>query len=121
MNKNIRTSLDEVTEAPAMLTQTEMVAIDAAMTGDADGITRRVALASLTRAVPQLIESVTDDRVVAVEFARHADALKDYIDRLNEFTTMMQSARLRLRIALCARPDMDEILAEAGRPAAPLH
>jgi hypothetical protein len=50
---------------------------------------------------------------MAVSTAHVSDRIEDYAKRLRSLAEMMDSAAMRLSIALCAREDMESVLEEA--------
>jgi hypothetical protein len=104
---------EKFTVQPARLTPEQRDEFELTFTGNDMGLWRRVGLASLARSSAELIESVTGDREVALEFARAQDEISDYATRLRSFADMMDSASLRIGLALCSREDMLVLMEEA--------
>lgn len=72
--------------------------IEAAFAGQAEGITRRAALAVLTRSKMQLTDEL--DPKDAEALLAVAESLTEYIKRLQGFVQCMQSAQARLLVVL---------------------
>jgi hypothetical protein len=108
--------LFELLEAqPAQITPGSTDKIDANFVDISLRRTRRGALWTLEKSGQELIDAATGERESAVAMACVSVAAEDYSKRLREFADMMESASIRIRVALCSRPDMESVLKEAER------
>jgi hypothetical protein len=98
---------------PAQISAEQLDEMESTFTGNPSGLFRRTALASLARSGAELIEGVTRDRETALEFVRVQDGISDYAKRLRSFADIMDSASVRIGIALCSREDMQTLMEEA--------
>lgn len=99
---------------PPQLTAEQRDEMESAFTGSPDGFWRRLALATLAESGARLIEIMSDDdRDLALEYMRARGAIDGYATRLRSFADMMESASVRIGIALCSREDMPELMEEA--------
>jgi hypothetical protein len=76
------------------------------------GVLRRTALATLARSGKELIDAVSDDRADALDLAKLCNEARDYATRLKEFAGLMETASMRIMIAMCFRDDGPQILAK---------
>ena len=98
----------------AQITLEQRDELESIFTGNPDRIWRRLALASLTQSGAKLISIMTDDdRDLALEYMRARTAISSYATRLRSFADMMESASVRIGIALCSREDMPALMEEA--------
>lgn len=97
-------------EAPPALTQQQLDDIE--KDAQAAGVTRRAVLASLTQPGAKLIDAVVDDHDTARAFADLHARIREYLDQMTLLTDLVQSARMRLMVALAQRDDMQELLDE---------
>lgn len=104
---------DKLMAQPAQLTPEQRDEMESMFTGNNRGYWRRLALASLARSMPALVDSVTGEREVALEFMRAKFEISEYATQLRSFADMMDSASLRIGIALCSREDMSVLMEEA--------
>jgi hypothetical protein len=74
--------------------------------------TRRAALLTLEKSGQELIHGVTHDRGLAISMACVAASASAYAESLREFSEIMESASVRIRLALCSRPDMESVIKE---------
>jgi hypothetical protein len=81
------------------------------------GVARRMALASLARSGRELAEAIgrKAPREAAEAFAEAAAHIEDATDFYKAVTESMETAALRIKIALADRPDMSELLAAAKK------
>lgn len=79
---------------------------------------RRIALMSLTKSGAELIDAMKGDHNIAESFANVAVNAKEYAGQLRALADMMDTASVRLYVALCGRPDVEKIIASAQRKAA---
>jgi hypothetical protein len=101
---------DEFKAQPAQLTTEQVYEMESAFVDNGLGTVRRAALATLSRSGQQLMDSMLSDRDAALSFARSYDQIADYTRRLRSFADMMESASVRIAVALCAREDMPILL-----------
>jgi hypothetical protein len=101
---------DEFKAQPAQLTAEQREILDAHFSNNE--MWRRFALVTLSRSGAELIETVNETRDNALHYARGADQASEYATILRSFADMMDTASMRLHIALCSRPDMQVILDE---------
>ncbi len=97
----------------AAITELEVDRIEEAHAHDEFGVVRRVSLMALTRPCDELFKAIDDDRDVAVGFAAVLDGLNSYVDWLTAVKATMETARARLVVGLCARDDVEQVMAEA--------
>jgi hypothetical protein len=105
--------LRKVRKAPAVFSKNEMESLESKIRADADGVTRRVALAVLTQSGAKILDSIAGDREAAVGFAECSQNLTDYISRLRQLIEVMEAAQVRLLVGLARREDMHAVLHEA--------
>jgi hypothetical protein len=106
--------LSDFDAQPAQITEDWLNEIEASFTGLGMRRSRRAALATLAMSGMELTKAVADDRDAAAAFAVAQLSIKEYAARLREFADMMDSAQTRISVALCIRPDMEALLAEAN-------
>jgi hypothetical protein len=104
---------EQLEAQPAQITPGGTDKIDASFVGIPDRRTRRAALWTLEKSGQDLIDAVTGEREGALAMACVSTAAMDYSKRLREFADMMESASIRIRVALCSREDMVSVLEEA--------
>ncbi len=106
---------DEVTAkvkaAPAWFTHEQMAKAEREF--QANGVTRRIALAVLTKSGQELIDAVSADRDFAVAMADWSAGGDGYLAGLEAERKTVEHAQARVLIALAHREDMDEVLSEA--------
>lgn len=107
--------LDEILNQPAQITHEELVTIETAAAAALNvGSTRRGALASLTVSIPDLVKH-TSEREGAEAFSELADCARSYVGALRRMADLMDTAALRIEVAIAAsRDDADELIAESG-------
>ena len=104
---------NQLKKAPATCIEDDVGDIDRdLMTGNA-GVMRRVAIMLLTKPGKFVIDLAKGDRAHAVSMAEGMLSIRHEVKRLRELADIMQSAEMRMGVALCIRADMQEILAEA--------
>lgn len=101
---------DKFIAQPAQLTIEQVGSLEARFSG-AD-VDRRVALMTLTKSGAELIEVFSGKRKGALVFARVADDTAGYATLLRHLADLMDTASVRLNLALCSRDDMQAILDE---------
>ena len=111
---------EQLEAQPAQITPGGTDQIDANFVGISDRRTRRAALWTLEKSGQELIAAATGEREGAVTMAGVSTAAMDYSKRLREFADMMERASIRIRVALCSRPDMRSVLEQAKTEAGPL-
>jgi hypothetical protein len=106
-----------VHRSPAFLSKEEMGKIDAITREDRHGVTRRLALAVLARTGAEVLDDVAGcDRQSAVAISQTLSSLTDYLEKLHGLAEMMETAQMRMAIALARRKDMSSVLEEAKTP-----
>lgn len=98
----------------AIFTSEGMEEYERAIAADNYRVTRRIALATLTRPCAEIIDSIKEDREVAVEFARASASMHMYTSLLRQLADAIEEADKRLVVALACREDMDAVIAEAA-------
>lgn len=98
----------------AIFTTEEMEEYERAVAADNYGVTRRIALATIARPCAEIIDSITEDREVAVAFAQASASMHMYTSLLRQLADAIEEADKRLVIALACREDMAAVLAEAA-------
>ncbi len=89
--------------------------VERSMTGSgADAVHRRIALISLSRTFKVTAENIRDDREAAIALASAAALIKSSARKYRGLADLMDTAEVRIQIALCQREDMDAVLAEAS-------
>lgn len=117
MNTSTETDFDTLwltfQESPAQLARDQMENMEqrAQDTEHSRGVARRLALATLTRSGQEIIDSIKE-RSIAVAMADTVRVIDDNVSDLQTLIELMQSASLRITMALCTREDMQEILDE---------
>ena len=115
MNTSTETDFDTLwltfQESPAQLARDQMENMEqrAQDTEHSRGVARR--LATLTRSGQEIINSIKE-RSIAVAMADTVRVIDDNVSDLQTLIELMQSASLRITMALCTREDMQEILDE---------
>ena len=87
--------------------------MESMFTGNPAGYWRRVALASLARSGAELADGLKDDRETALELGRAQHEIFAYSTRLRILSDMMESASVRIMVALCFREDAQALMEEA--------
>jgi hypothetical protein len=103
--EQLEAQLAQITDADKM---------EAQFLNGSDRRIRRAALLTLEKSGQQLIDGVTRDRGTAVAMARVSSAAMDYAKSLHQFAEIMESASIRIRLALCSRSDMEAVLKDAA-------
>ncbi len=80
-----------------------------------DGVTRRAALWSMAMATERMAALEHSDVEGAVAVATVAVCARDYATRLRSLAELMETAALRIDVAMCARQDMQAIYKQAER------
>lgn len=75
---------------------------------------RRAALAFLARPFKEMTDKLKENRDTAVAFAALASRLPTSIKRYEAVIDVLETAKLRIDMALCVREDMPAVLKEAG-------
>ncbi|TVO79053.1 hypothetical protein [Sedimenticola selenatireducens] len=90
------------------ITSEEIDQVEAVFSGEALGVTRRLALSILNLSFPELREKVVADDEFAAAVADTFECLNTryYTDTAD----LLQAAQLRMMVALSYRHDMDEVL-----------
>jgi len=114
---------EDMRKQPAQLTHEQYWEIEARFRKDAGGPDgagpwRRSALASLTRSMQQLMDSVAGDIEAARALAYLSVQTDAYVKQLESLVEMLKTASLRIEIALCVREDMQTLL-EVARTTLP--
>lgn len=86
----------------AALTKDQVGEMERGYKADHNGITRRIALALLTRSKGQLVESLRGDDSTIDTFVNELENLHGYIAQLDAIRETMDAARARITIALQA-------------------
>lgn len=84
----------------AALTIDQVGEMERAYRADRNGITRRVALAILTRSRGQLVAGLIGDDGACEAFTNELESLHGYIEQLDAIRETMDTARARLIVAL---------------------
>jgi len=95
---------------PALLPPTYCEEVELGIQSDA---TRRAGLLFLTKPFKEMSEAISADRALAIAFADVSIHLEAAIERYKGLANLLQTAHTRMRLALCAREDMAEVLAQA--------
>jgi len=77
------------------------------------GVARRIALAYLGRVWNETAHEIESNRDSAVAMARASDDIAFTAAKYRELADLMDTASTRIKVALCARSDMDAVLSEA--------
>jgi hypothetical protein len=106
--------------APAAFSREDMHAMETAYQKHAFGPEgfapyRRSILFFLSMPAKKVFDGIRDDREEAVAFADALLGARAYVEWLRAVTETMVAGITRLEIALCAREDMDEVIAEAEK------
>lgn len=101
-----------VKKAPAQLTEQDLMGIERTANKAETHMWRRAALASFMMSGADLAKQL-EDREAAVVYAGLTYGIQDYLKRQKALAGMIESALQRLQFMLCAREDMDAVLAEA--------
>ncbi len=97
---------------PPLMTKGTMFELDAAISADNFGVSRRTAFMFLTEPCSELIKRIRNDRESAVAAASMLDGFTRYRDCLGDLQSWMDEAQKRIGVALATREDMGEVLAE---------
>ena len=76
---------------------------------------RRIALAFLSKPFKEMEATILKDRQTAVVFAAVAECFDDSIRMYQDLADLLEKAQLRIHLALCEWPDMEEIVTEAKK------
>ena len=97
--------------SPAVISREDFNDIERAITKGSDVTTRRVGLGMLMLSGRELVKAVAE-RDSAVAVATAAECARHAAGRLRELAKMLDTAEIRMTLALCNRPDMTELIAE---------
>lgn len=101
-------------EKKAILSETVIEQIDGDLSGGGvHARHRRMALGYLSRPFKETAKKMRDDRDMAIAFAAAAVCVRSSVEKYKALVEMMVAADTRIRLALCRRADMKEILALA--------
>jgi hypothetical protein len=100
---------------PAQMTKAEITNIEKVFGSQTLGFTRRASLASLTQSMRELSKGLVKDKKAAVALACLAISAENYAEKLELMKTFMESAAIRLNVALCRRTDMQELMAQVRK------
>jgi len=98
---------------PPQMTKEQMAAIDEDCRGPAQGVDRRIMLASLTRTGAELIAAAIEDDESGETVAQMIVRIQSYERRLRQLADWAQTAHIRLMMALAGREDMQQLLKSA--------
>lgn len=76
----------------------------------ADRVTLRLALKSLTHPAAYLVDGATKDDKGAKRFAQLSVWVAEYSTRLKSLAELMDTAGVRVKLALCSRADMQALM-----------
>ena len=74
---------------------------------------RRASIAFLERPFKEMTTKFAEDRQTAITFAVLYHKLPETIERYKGLAGLLETAKIRLMIALCSREDMEAVLEEA--------
>lgn len=103
--------LDGLKAAPALMRMKTALDFDQAMRSH--DYSRRLALLVLSRPGADLLDNIKANRELAVAMADVLERLRDYGPMLEELRRLVSVAETRIVIALAAREDAVEIVADA--------
>ena len=101
---------DKLMKEPAKVTADFVETVDRCITYDP---VRRGALVWLTEPFHVRVGQIQEDRKSAVAFASLAGLLDDSIKRFKALIELLEAAKIQMELAVCVRPDMNAINAEA--------
>lgn len=101
---------------PAQLTVEQARAIESRLMSAGERGWRQALLLTLSRSGVELRDSFTADKESAAMAAQLIAAAKDMASRLHDLAGLLKTAETRLRLVLCERADMEELLAAAESP-----
>lgn len=102
---------DRIDAAPSFLSTEQMAEVEDAF--QSWGVSRRIAIAILTKSGHELIQSISRDRNFAVAMARWSEEIRAHLAYLNGIKQLISHAHARVLIALAGRTDMKEVLRQA--------
>jgi hypothetical protein len=101
--------------APAPMTKEQIEEIEDRELDARRHTWRRVAMGTLIMSGPDLFGKVEADREAAVLFGEVAVGVGHYLKRMRALIEVLEVAQNRIELALCARDDWKQIIAEAKR------
>ena len=104
--------VEQMQEAAAMLSVADVESGERRLAGMAE--VRRAALLTLSSPGTWLVEQVENDRDFAVHVARVHGRLRGYPEEIRGLSELLDCAQARMVVALSARADLDQIIAEAA-------
>jgi hypothetical protein len=105
--------LSDFDAQPAQITKEQVAEIEKTFTAVDPARARRTALASLALSGMELTKKAVGDRDDALTLAQARVLIERYASSLREFAGIIESAGVRIGIALCSRDDMQELVVEA--------
>lgn len=78
-------------------------------------VTRRVAMITLTKSGPELINMVMEDREAALAYAELLDCLGHHLQKMDSLKEILEHAQWRVMMALAHREDMQSVFEEARK------
>ena len=110
--KDAVATYEEIKAMPAVITADQMKTIEAAHQSDPHGFARRSALAVLSQPCADIFEKIETDRETAVAVAAMLSCVDNLLTHIDAYREMISAAQTRLMVGLCARDDMEAVLAE---------
>lgn len=101
---------DKLMKQPARVTADFVETVDRRITYDP---VRRGALMWLSEPFSERVGQIQGDRKAAVAFSALAHLLGDTITRFKSLIELLTAAQIQMELAVCVRPDMDEVNKEA--------
>ena len=76
------------------------------------GMVRRTALGVLSKSGKEIHDLIKDKRSFAVAMVNVYEWLPEYVESLQNFISLMETAHTRLMLSYCSREDMEEVFVE---------
>jgi hypothetical protein len=101
---------------PAEMSKDQVFEIDQRFMSQPYGVARRLGLPVYTLSGKDLTAKIKTDRALAVAHAEIADRIDESVKVTRQLADDLERAAWRIRVALCAREDTEDVIAEARKP-----
>ena len=104
---------DDVMNCEPLLNKEDMADLERELSGSGSlAVARRIGLATATQG-GEWFKKLSEDRTLAVIVAGQLAAIDSGATALRELAGVIESAALRVRVALCAYSDLERVMAES--------
>lgn len=98
-------------EQSPQITVEQIAELDQRFMSQEDGVIRRSALHTLAQSAARLVEIMTtEDHETVMAMVEMSLRMEEYAKRLATFSEMVNSASLRIQLAMASRPDMHTLI-----------